>query len=122
MKNISFLIADKAYINTKTKKVNIEGLITTIHTERFPSLHESISTVLLFESEKNKLKYELLLDYEGREIVIAKKEIIKKEKENGHTVISVLNRIPLVSSTNYVFKAKINNKIVAERVLKIKLN
>jgi len=95
----------------KGGKLVIEGVFDTVFSEVFPARHKSLTTVLIFNDEKDKFKYELFLKHKSKRTKIAGTEFTKKERT--HRVISRLKDWVIESVGEYIFEAELNNKIVA---------
>ncbi|PIP55762.1 MAG: hypothetical protein CO183_01825 [Candidatus Zambryskibacteria bacterium CG_4_9_14_3_um_filter_42_9] len=107
----AFLVSDAVAITSEGNKLVIEGIFDTFFSKSFPAQHESLSTVLFFDDEENKFKYELFLRHKAQRIKLAEAEFTKEE--HTHKIISRLKNLPIPEEGDYAFEAELNNKIVA---------
>jgi|SRR3989338_859922 len=107
----AFLVADEIAITSQGSKLVIEGVFDTVFSETFPARHKSLSTILIFDDEKNEFKYELFLKHKSKRIKIAGTEFTKIEK--SHRIISRLNDWVITGEGEHIFEAELDNKLVA---------
>ena len=111
MKVRAFLVADDIAVIPKGGKLVIEGVFDVIFSEIFPAKHKSLSTILIFDDEKNEFKYRLFLKHKANRIKIAGTEFTKTEK--SHRIISRLNDWVIAGEGEYIFEVELNDKLVA---------